>query len=127
MKRWALSLIIGVNLLISGCAPALIGTGIIGGIIISNDSVTDTFESDVETVWKEAISYLEENGEIKKIDKENGIIYAEKVFGNRYVQIKVEGKPVGTKVWVKSRKTVKLIPDVNNGVKIILDLHKRLK
>ncbi len=127
MKRGILLVLLLFSIYISGCVPALIGTGIVGGIIISDDTVSETFEKDVDTVWKEAISYLEENGEIVKIDKENGIVYAEKVFGSRYVQIKVEGKPVGTKVWVKARKTAKLIPDVDDGVKVIIDLHKRLR
>lgn len=127
MRRAILLIILLFSLSITGCAPALIGTGIVGGVVISDDTVSETFKNDIDTVWKTAIDYLQEHGEIVKIDKENGIVYAEKVFGSRYVQVRVEGKPVGTKVWVKARKTAKLLPDVDSGVKIIIDLYKLLK
>ncbi len=127
MRRIFLGLSILGAVFLSGCAAALLGGGIIGGIIISDDSVEYTFSTGVDEVWRTALEYLRNNGEIVKIDKEKGIVYAEKVFGKDYVQIMVEGKPAGTRTVVKARKTIKLIPDVDAAVKIMAALIKELE
>ncbi len=126
--RWliGLGMLAGV-VLSAGCTAALLGGGMLGGIIISDDSVEYTFSADLQEVWKTCIDYLSQNGEIVKIDKEKGIIYAEKVFGKDYVQIQVEGKPAGTNTVVKARKMAKLLPDVDTAVKIMGYLIKRLE
>ena len=126
--RWVL---IGLSMMglifLSGCAAALLGGGVVGGLIISDDSVEHIFSASVDDVWRTALEYLQDTGEIVKIDKDEGIIYAEKVFGKYYVQIMVEGKPSGTKTVIKARKRIKLIPDVDTAVKIMTALMKELE
>ncbi len=127
MKRFLVLLLLVGSVFCSGCAAALLGGGLIGGIIISDDSVQNVFSAPLERVWQSCIDYLKNNGEIVKIDKDNGIIYAERVFGKKYVQIQVTGKPSGTHVMIKARKTVKLLPDVDTAVKIMTDLIRELE
>ncbi len=119
-------LIASVLFLGSGCAAALLGGGIVGGVIIADDNVELTVKNSVDEVWDAVKKVLSENGKIVKEDEEEGIIYAEKVYNTRYVQIRVDGKPAGTHLLIKARRTAKLIPDVDTAVKVMKDIEKEL-
>ncbi len=110
----------------SGCAAMLLGTGVIGGIMISNDSVDLPVEKSPAVVFDSALDYLSSRGRIEEVDEESMHIYAEKIFGKYYVEVDVKDNSNGKAfLTVQARKTAKLIPDTDIAVKIAYDIVKQ--
>lgn len=69
-------------LLLSACVPVLIGTGVVAGYTLSNDSAIGEIKCDYRTLWDVTMDKLETmKAEISSADESKGLIQA-KVYDN---------------------------------------------
>jgi hypothetical protein len=69
-------------LFLSACVPVLIGTGVVAGYTLSNDSAIGEIKCDYRTLWDVTMDKLETmKAEISSADESKGLIQA-KVYDN---------------------------------------------
>lgn len=101
----------------SGCAAILIGSGVVGGMAISADTVQSYVDRNFDSLWKISISVLEEMGSISEKNKHKGLIRA--VVEKSNVTIKLEKVTrKTTRLKISARKIYKLLPNINLATKV---------
>ena len=75
-------------ILLSGCVPLLIGTGIVTGFLVTKDTVSGNFEVSYDKLWTTALTAVQEKSDIFEQDKTAGIIKAKR--GRDEIVVKVK-------------------------------------
>jgi hypothetical protein len=60
--------------LLSGCVPLLIGTGIVTGFLVTKDTVSGNFEVSSDKLWKTSLAAVDEKADIVEQDQARGFI-----------------------------------------------------
>ncbi|MCM8773538.1 MAG: DUF3568 domain-containing protein [Candidatus Omnitrophica bacterium] len=112
-------------ILILGCTPLLVGTGVVTGYVLSNDSATGFLTASYRDVWDASIGKLEERKvEIIKTVESKGLIKAK--LSDADITIKIYTiKPDIQKLRVSSRKY--LLPKPNIAQEIFFAIIKELE
>jgi len=107
---------------ITGCVPVLIGTGVIGGYLLSNDSAIGKIKIGYSQLWDICIEKLEEmEAEITQTDESKGIIQA-KILEN-FITIKIDSLiPKTQRLKVSVRKY--LLPQPQFAQKVFFEIAK---
>ncbi len=95
-----------VGALFSGCAlypVVLVGTGVLGGVAISEDTVKSEVDVDYDRVWNAVLNEMEKSGDVILKDKIHGTV--EGKVQSSEIHITVERiTPKTVRFKVKSRK-----------------------
>jgi hypothetical protein len=107
---------------ITGCVPVLIGTGVVGGYLLSNDSAIGKIKIGYSQLWDVCIEKLEEmEAEITQTDESKGIIRA-KILEN-FITIKIDSlTPKTQRLKVSVRKY--LLPQPQFAQKVFFEIAK---
>lgn len=119
------------SLFLSGCAPLLIGSGLVAGYLATKDSVSGNIETSFERLWNKSLYVLKERGEIVDYKRALGWIKARYKGNAVTVNIK-ELTEHSYKLHVRARKAVaianlelaqevftKIIRNLDSGEKVI--------
>ncbi len=123
-RFWGYLCVFSLVVFSPGCAALLLGTGVVSGIMISNDSAELPVDKKPIAVFDASLEYLSSHGLVQDVDEQAMHIYAEKVFGKYYVQVDVKDNAGNSYLIVQARKTAKLLPDTEIAVKIAYDIAK---
>lgn len=116
---------LSVILLLYGCAAVLIGTGVAGGIAISEDTVKLEKSTSVAHAYAVTYSTLERMGVIILENKYAGRIEAE--VQNSKVTAQIESlTPKTIRIKITARKDFNLIPNIDLAMEIINRINNRL-
>ena len=88
LKMFLISSILFSGVFLSGCAPVLIGVGVVTGYMVTKDAVSGNFDINYDDLWDVAVYVLERKGEIVFSDKRAGILKAH--IGKDVVVVKVK-------------------------------------
>ena len=112
--------------LLSGCALFLVGAGVGGGIAISRDTIEGHFDKSLDQVWRASREVMMQEGFIRLEDKAHGRIEGESEKSEVKIEIfQVSEKTV--RVRVKSRKSYKLIPNLDLANKLYNKIFRKLE
>ena len=125
MKKYSLLLVslLMSTFLFSGCIAIILGAGVAGGIVISQDTVRLQFDTNSERAWDKTHAALDKMGIINSEDKKAGTIEA--TIQESHVTARIT--PVTTqamRIEVKARKN--LLPNIDLANKVINDINNRL-
>lgn len=101
----------------SGCAAVLIGAGVVGGIVISDDTVQSYVDRNFNSLWKISLDVLSEMGSITEKNKHKGLIEAVVEKSNVTVKLEKITKKT-TRLKISARKIYKLLPNIKLATKI---------
>ena len=95
---------------LSGCAALLLGTGVLGGVAISEDTVKSEVDAGFDQVWSATLNEVEKmGGEFTVKDKVRGVIEVKVKSSNVHIEID-RLTPKTIRMTVKSRKH--LLPNI---------------
>jgi hypothetical protein len=110
MKRYmgfGLILFLIMSVCLTGCAPLLIGSGIVAGYMVTKDSVSGNIDTSFNRLWDTSMYVLRERGEIIDYRQDSGWIKA--VYSDNSVTINIKELTRTTyNLRVKARKAVVL-------------------
>ena len=121
-KRWFFLMSCSA-LLIQGCVALLLGTGVLGGIAISEDTVQSEIEAGYKKVWAVTVDEVERMGTVKMKDEAGGRIEA-KVKSSEVIATVEQATDKAIRLKVKARK--RLLPNVKLAHEIVGRVLKRL-
>ncbi|MBI4436856.1 MAG: DUF3568 family protein [Candidatus Omnitrophica bacterium] len=99
-----------ILLTLSGCAALLIGTGVLGGVAISEDTVRSEVDTEYDRAWATTLNELEKmGGEFTVKDKVRGVIEVKVRASNIHIEVD-RLTPKTIRLTVKSRK--RLLPNI---------------
>jgi hypothetical protein len=125
MKKFtlvAVGLFLSASLL-SGCIAILLGAGVAGGIVISQDTIRLQYDTNFDRAYRATHDALDKMGIINAEDKKAGTIVA--TIQDSHINARVI--PVTSnaiRIEVKARKN--LLPNLDLASKIINDINNRL-
>jgi len=120
LKAWAVAVFLALN---SGCAAMLIGAGVAGGLVISEDAAKFNVDKDFNHAWAASHQVLSKEGKITSEDKTAGKMEA--AVGDSRVVVFVKAiTRRSTSVEVKARKN--LLPHVALSAEISRKIQERL-
>ena len=109
--------------LLNGCVPILIGAGVAGGIVVTQDMVRLQYDTSFDHAWDTTHEAIDKMGIISFQDKKAGKIEA--TIQESFVTARVT--PVtaqSMKIEIKARKN--MLPNMDLANKIINDINNRL-
>ncbi len=107
----------------SGCTAVLIGAGVAGGLVISEDSAKFSVDKDFSHAWAASHQVLSKEGKITSEDKTAGKMEA--VMGDSRVVVLVKAiTRRSTSIEVRARKN--LLPHVALSAEISRKIQERL-
>jgi len=117
MKKNMTLLLIGIvfAMSISGCAVALIGAGVAGGMAISSDTVKTDVDNKAADIWESAVYTVKKMGVVTTENKLKKTLEAIAEESNVTVWVE-ELTPKACRLKVKARKN--LLPNINLAHKI---------
>ena len=120
LKAWAVAVFFILN---SGCTAMLIGAGVAGGLVISEDSAKFSVDKDFNHAWAASHQVLSKEGKITSEDKTAGKMEA--AVGDSRVVVFVKAiTRRSTSIEVKARKN--RLPHVALSTEISRKIQDRL-
>ncbi len=119
--------IVWVNLsalLLSGCAPLLVGAGAVGGYALSRDSVIDYVDNSKEAVYEEALTVAKKMGEVALEAPKQGVIQARIEQADVKITVR-QLTPQTVELRVRARNKF-LMPKVNVAQRVYARIKERL-
>ncbi len=126
MRRLLLSILIISFSIFSGCVPVLVGTGVVCGYMLSNDSAVGEIKSDYRTLWDMSASVVKKlpYAEIIRLDESKGRIKAK--VSEIDLVIKIDSiEPNLQRLKVSARKY--LLPKPQYAQKVFFKIVKELE
>ena len=120
LKAWALAVFLVLN---SGCTAMLIGAGVAGGLVISEDSAKFSVDKGFSHAWAASRQVLSKEGKMTSEDKTAGKMEAAVGESRVIVFVKATTRR-STTIEVKARKN--LLPHVALSTEISRKIQERL-
>ncbi len=122
-KTTLLGIVLLVGCLTSGCAVFLVGSGVLGGLAISEDTVQSNLDRPMSRIWRVALQETKKAGGVTLQDEEHGRLEADVESAHVWISID-QLTPKTVRLKVKARKN--LLPKMELAQKLSTRILKHL-
>jgi len=111
-------------MLVSGCVPVLIGTGLVTGYVAIRDTASGNLEASFDELWSTSLRVIAEKGEIIDQNQDTGMIKAKYEKNDIAVRIKELTKH-SYNLKVTCRKFI-MVANLNLAQELFTEIIRRL-